>query len=76
MRRRDDLPTEENDVLFDTFRAGLPISAWSPMPPQNCMSTRNTARHRLHRIERDTGRSRSGSAGGRVLTCEAVTGGG
>src|SRR5258705_2968806 len=53
----DDLPTAEKDVLFDTFRAWrAPKGSVTDAAAQLHVHP-NTVRHRLHRIERYTGRS-------------------
>jgi hypothetical protein len=53
----DDLPTEEKDVLFDTFRAWLADKGSVTDAAAQLHVHPNTVRHRLHRIERYTGRS-------------------
>ena len=53
----DDLPTEEKDVLFDTFRAWLANKGSVTDAAAQLHVHPNTVRHRLHRIERYTGRS-------------------
>jgi DNA-binding PucR family transcriptional regulator len=53
----DDLPTEEKDVLFDTFRAWLANKGSITNAAAELHVHPNTVRHRLHRIERHTGRS-------------------
>ena len=53
----DDLPTEEKDVLFDTFRAWLANKGSVTNAAAQLHVHPNTVRHRLHRIERYTGRS-------------------
>ena len=55
----DDLPTEEKDVLFDTFRAWLANKGSVTNAAAQLHVHPNTVRHRLHRIERTpAGRSR------------------
>jgi PucR C-terminal helix-turn-helix domain/GGDEF-like domain len=53
----DDLPSEEKDVLFDTFRAWLASKGSVTNAAAQLYVHPNTVRHRLHRIERHTGRS-------------------
>jgi sugar diacid utilization regulator len=53
----DDLPTEEKDVLFDTFRAWRANKGSVTNAAAQLHVHPNTVRHRLHRIERYTGRS-------------------
>jgi hypothetical protein len=53
----DDLPSEEKDVLFDTFRAWLANKGSVTNAAAQLHVHPNTVRHRLHRIERQTGRS-------------------
>jgi hypothetical protein len=53
----DDLPSEEKDVLFDTFRAWLVNKGSVTDAAAQLHVHPNTVRHRLHRIERHTGRS-------------------
>jgi hypothetical protein len=53
----DDLPTEERDVLFDTFRAWLANKGSVADAAAQLHVHPNTVRYRLHRIERHTGRS-------------------
>ena len=53
----DDLPSEEKDVLFDTFRAWLANKGSVTDAAAQLHVHPNTVRHRLHRIERYTGRS-------------------
>ena len=53
----DDLPSEEEDVLFDTFRAWLANKGSVTDAAAQLHVHPNTVRHRLHRIERCTGRS-------------------
>ena len=53
----DDLPTEEKDVLFDTFRAWLADKGSVTDAAAQLHVHPNTVRHRLHRIEQHTGRS-------------------
>jgi sugar diacid utilization regulator len=53
----DDLPTEEKDVLFDTFRAWIASKGSIANAAVQLHVHPNTVRHRLHRIERFTGRS-------------------
>jgi hypothetical protein len=53
----DDLPSEEKVVLFDTFRAWLANKGSVTNAAAQLHVHPNTVRHRLHRIERHTGRS-------------------
>ena len=53
----DDLPREEKDVLFDTFRAWRANKGSVTNAAAQLHVHPNTVRHRLHRIERFTGRS-------------------
>ena len=53
----DDLSSQEKDVLFDTFRAWLAHKGSVTDTAAQLYVHPNTARHRLHRIERHTGRS-------------------
>jgi hypothetical protein len=53
----DVLPSEEKDVLFDTFRAWLANKGSVPNAAAQLHVHPNTVRHRLHRIEQHTGRS-------------------
>jgi hypothetical protein len=53
----DDLPTEEKDVLFDTFRAWLANKGSVTDAAAQLHVHPNTVRHRLRRIEARTGRS-------------------
>jgi hypothetical protein len=53
----DDLPTEEKDILFDTFRAWLANKGSVTNAAAQLHVHPNTVRHRLHRIEQHTGRS-------------------
>jgi hypothetical protein len=53
----DDLPSEEKDVLFDTFRAWRAHKGSVTDAAAQLHVHPNTVRHRLHRIERYTGRS-------------------
>jgi hypothetical protein len=53
----DDLPTEEKDVLLDTFRAWLANKGSVTNAAAQLHVHPDTVRHRLHRIERHTGRS-------------------
>jgi hypothetical protein len=53
----DDLPSEEKDVLFDTFRAWVVNKGSVINAAAQLFVHPNTVRHRLHRIERHTGRS-------------------
>jgi hypothetical protein len=53
----DDLPSEEKDVLFDTFRAWVVNKGSITNAAAQLFVHPNTVRHRLHRIERHTGRS-------------------
>jgi sugar diacid utilization regulator len=53
----DDLPSEEKDVLLDTFRAWLANKGSVTNAAAQLYVHPNTVRHRLHRIERRTGRS-------------------
>jgi PucR C-terminal helix-turn-helix domain/GGDEF-like domain len=53
----DDLPSEEKDVLLDTFRAWLANKGSVAHAAAQLYVHPNTVRHRLHRVERHTGRS-------------------
>ena len=53
----DDLPTEEKDVLLDTFSGWLATKGSVTNAAAQLHVHPNTVRHRLHRIERYTGRS-------------------
>jgi len=53
----DDLPSAEKDVLLDTFRAWLANKGSVTNAAAQLYVHPNTVRHRLHRIERHTGRS-------------------
>jgi hypothetical protein len=53
----DDLPSEEQDVLFDTFRAWRANKGSVTNAAAQLYVHPNTVRHRLHRIEQRTGRS-------------------
>jgi hypothetical protein len=53
----DDLPTEEKDVLFDTFKSWLTNKGSITTAAAQLHVHPNTVRHRLHRIEQHTGRS-------------------
>ena len=53
----DDLPSEEKDVLFDTFRAWRANKGSLANAAAQLHVHPNTVRHRLHRIEARTGRS-------------------
>jgi len=53
----DDLPTEEKDVLFNTFRAWLATKGSVTDAAAQLYVHPNTVRHRLRRIEARTGRS-------------------
>ena len=55
--RFDELPSEEKDLLFDTFRAWLVNKGSVANAAAQLFVHPNTVRHRLHRIERHTGRS-------------------
>jgi PucR C-terminal helix-turn-helix domain/GGDEF-like domain len=54
-----DLPDEERDILFDTFRVWLDNDASVRACAEVLFVHPNTVRKRLHRIERRTGRSLS-----------------
>jgi hypothetical protein len=53
----DDLTSEEKNVLFDTFKAWLASKGSVTDAAAQLHVHPNTVRHRLHRIERYTGRS-------------------
>jgi DNA-binding PucR family transcriptional regulator len=53
----DDLPSEEKDVLFDTFGAWLVNKGSDTNAAAQLFVHPNTVWHRLHPIERYTGRS-------------------
>ena len=53
----DDLPSEEKDALFDTFRAWLANKGSVTNAAAQLHVHPNTVRYRLRRIERYTGRS-------------------
>jgi PucR C-terminal helix-turn-helix domain/GGDEF-like domain len=53
----DDLPNEEQDVLFDTFRAWRANKGSVTNAAAQLYVHPNTVRHRLRRIEQRTGRS-------------------
>jgi hypothetical protein len=53
----DDLSSQERGVLFDTFRAWLANKGSVTDTAAQLYVHPNTVRHRLHRIERHTGRS-------------------
>ena len=53
----DDLPSEEQDVLFDTFRAWRANNGSAANAAAQLHVHPNTVRHRLRRIEARTGRS-------------------
>src|SRR3954451_4194316 len=53
----DDLTSEEKNVLFDTFKAWLANKGSVTDAAAQLHVHPNTVRHRLHRIERHTGRS-------------------
>jgi PucR-like helix-turn-helix protein/diguanylate cyclase with GGDEF domain len=53
----DDLPSEEKNVLFDTFRAWRANKGSVTNAAAQLYVHPNTVRHRLHRIEQRTGRS-------------------
>ena len=53
----DDLPTEEKDVLLDTFSGWLANKGAVTNAAAQLHVHPNTVRHRLHRIEQFTGRS-------------------
>jgi hypothetical protein len=55
--RFDDLTREEKNVLFDTFKAWLDNKGSVTNAAAQLHVHPNTVRHRLHRIERHTGRS-------------------
>jgi DNA-binding PucR family transcriptional regulator len=55
--RFDDLTSEEKNVLFDTFKAWLDNKGSVTNAAAQLHVHPNTVRHRLHRIERHTGRS-------------------
>jgi hypothetical protein len=54
-----DLPSEERDILFETFRVWLDNNASVRASAEVLFVHPNTVRKRLHRIERRTGRSLS-----------------
>ena len=53
----DDLPSEEKDVLINTFRAWLANQGSAANVAAQLHVHPNTVRHRLRRIEARTGRS-------------------
>jgi DNA-binding PucR family transcriptional regulator len=55
----DDLSSDEKEVLFDTFRAWLANKGGVNDAAAQLHVHPNTVRYRLHRIERQTGRSLS-----------------
>jgi hypothetical protein len=55
----DDLPPEEREMLFDTFRAWVDNDASVRSSAEVLFVHPNTVRKRLHRIEQRTGRSLS-----------------
>jgi DNA-binding PucR family transcriptional regulator len=55
----DDLSSDEKEVLFDTFRAWLANKGAVNDAAAQLHVHPNTVRYRLHRIERQTGRSLS-----------------
>jgi sugar diacid utilization regulator len=57
--RFDDLPTDERDVLFDTFRTWVENDGSMAKAAARLYCHPNTVRYRLHRIEERTGRSLS-----------------
>ena len=57
--RFDDLPADERDVLFDTFRAWVQNDGSMAKAAAQLYCHPNTVRYRLHRIEERTGRSLS-----------------
>jgi PucR C-terminal helix-turn-helix domain/GGDEF-like domain len=57
--RLDDLPTEEREILFDTFAAWLDAGGSANDTAARIYVHPNTVRHRLHRIEERTGKSLS-----------------
>jgi DNA-binding PucR family transcriptional regulator len=54
-----DLPDDEREVLFETFRVWQENDASVNAAAQRLFCHPNTVRHRLHRIEQRTGRSLS-----------------
>jgi hypothetical protein len=54
-----DLPDEEREILFETFRAWQDNDASMSGTAEVLICHPNTVRHRLHRIEKRTGRSLS-----------------
>lgn len=59
LRRLEELPAEEQAVLFDTFEAWLQAGGSANETAAKIYCHPNTVRHRLHRIEELTGRSLS-----------------
>jgi DNA-binding PucR family transcriptional regulator len=55
----DDLPQDERDLLFETFRVWLDNNASVRASADALFVHPNTVRKRLHRIERRTGRTLS-----------------
>jgi DNA-binding PucR family transcriptional regulator len=55
----NDLPDEEREILFETFRAWLDNDSSVRASADVLFVHPNTVRKRLHRIERRTGRSLS-----------------
>jgi sugar diacid utilization regulator len=55
----DDLPDEDREMLFETFRVWQENAGPLPLVAQRLFCHVNTVRHRLHRIEKRTGRSLS-----------------
>jgi len=54
-----DMTSDEQDVLFDTFRAWVDNDGSIPNTATQLYCHPNTLRYRLHRIEERTGRSLS-----------------
>ena len=54
-----DLPDEERDILFETFRVWQDNEASADSPAKALVCHPNTVRQRLRRIEKRTGRSLS-----------------
>jgi PucR C-terminal helix-turn-helix domain/GGDEF-like domain/GAF domain len=59
LSRFDDLPADERDVLFDTFRAWMDSEGSVAKAAVQLCCHANTVRYRLRRIEERTGRSLS-----------------
>ena len=55
----DDLPEDEREMLFQTFRAWQECDASIRATAEHLVCHPNTVRHRLRRIEQRTGRSLS-----------------